>query len=147
MRRKNKVAVFTRTGTFATLMTSLLLIAGRSDALLILNTSLLGGQNSEEIKVIPSGPEDGSVVVINRDLGTPIVFASRGDSKARETMTYYIFSNLTNDDPNSVNIIPPATGVVAAVLLVIAVLGFITSLSCPFKMYGIALYAPVTCLH
>ncbi|OLS20841.1 MAG: Molybdate/tungstate transport system permease protein WtpB [Candidatus Heimdallarchaeota archaeon LC_2] len=59
------------------------------------------------------------------DLGTPIVFAARGDNQAKKTMTYYIFSNLTNTNPNSVNIVPPITAVISSILLFIAILGFI----------------------
>lgn len=46
---------------------------GAQQDLLILHTSLFGGQVSENIVIKPSGTEDGEVVVTNASFGTPIV--------------------------------------------------------------------------
>ncbi|MHA2028824.1 MAG: ABC transporter permease [Candidatus Kariarchaeaceae archaeon] len=59
------------------------------------------------------------------DLGTPIVFADRGDLIARKTMTFYIFSNLESRDPSSVNVMPPGTAVIGTLLLLFALVGFL----------------------
>ncbi len=59
------------------------------------------------------------------DLGTPIVFADRGDIIARKTMTYYIFSNLESRDQSSANVMPPGTAVVGTLLLSFALIGFL----------------------
>lgn len=59
------------------------------------------------------------------DLGTPIVFADRGDLIARQTMTFYIFSNLEVRDPSSINIIPQGTAVIGTLLLLFALVGFL----------------------
>jgi ABC-type Fe3+ transport system permease subunit len=58
------------------------------------------------------------------DLGTPIVFAAQGDTIARHTMTYYIFSNLELNNPNSINVVPADSAVIGTILLVFAIVAF-----------------------
>lgn len=46
---------------------------GNQADLLILHTSLFGGQVSENIVIKPSGPDNGEIIVTNASFGTPIV--------------------------------------------------------------------------
>ncbi len=46
---------------------------GDQTDLIILHTALLGGEVSEDISIIPSGPDNGEIVVTNGSFGTPIV--------------------------------------------------------------------------
>ncbi len=58
------------------------------------------------------------------DLGTPLVFADRADPVAKQMMTYYMFANLENRDPNAVHVMPAYTAVIGTLLVFIAVIGF-----------------------
>ncbi len=46
---------------------------GEQADLIILHTSLLGGEVSEDVVIQPAGPESGEIVVTNGSFGTPIV--------------------------------------------------------------------------
>jgi Ca2+-binding RTX toxin-like protein len=46
---------------------------GNQQDLIILHTSLFGGQVSENIVIKPSGPDNGEIIVTNASFGTPIV--------------------------------------------------------------------------
>lgn len=61
------------------------------------------------------------LILAMEDVGTPIIFANMGDNRAKEYLTYYVFSNFQKAGSATIT---PEVCVLGGILLIIALVGF-----------------------